>query len=303
MNTRQLTLVVTIAAIALVFVGIGYAYTAYTVNNSNSTTIAYVTVTQEAAGDSAAYHFAEGTTIQFDTYNETDSSTVYYKVRNPVTLVNGSNNYCAAKLGNIKLHAAMTGNATLPDTMGIQIADSSGFDAKCGWIYFIADSNKNVIAYKDTSSDTTAWTAGNTSLSFVKNTGGVYDDVTIGVYYGYLPSDNDKVVGTEHFLNNASTTPADDRAPKALSGASITFIASNDFTITYHDNNGGTTNYVQTVTMGTNNLMSFIDTGITAPETKHFIGWALSSTETTNFITSLDVTENKTVYAIYGNDS
>jgi len=64
MDTRKVTLVATIAVIALVAVGIGYAYTAATSNSGNNVGAEYITITQEQTG---AYQFAkDGTFIYWD---------------------------------------------------------------------------------------------------------------------------------------------------------------------------------------------------------------------------------------------
>ena len=302
MNTRQLTLVVTIAAIALVFVGIGYAYTAYTVNNGNQTEVAYVTVTQGAvdAQDQTPYKFADGTIIQFDTYNETDSNTVYYKVRNAVDVTYGNDKFICAKLGSIKLKAAMS-NTTVqaPATLAIGINDSTGFNAVGFWTYVITDADNKLIAYKDTAA--TAESHGNWTI--VKNleftySNNAYADVDVNVYYGYLNSKATKVVGTEKFLDNNSIQIQSDRAPQKLSNASIVFVASDDYTITYNANNGTSNTYTQVAFKGVNGLVDFTTTQFQAPSGQTFKGWALTN-DATDVITSLEVTENKTLYAIY----
>ena len=300
MNTRQLTLVVTVAAIALVFVGIGYAYTAYTVNNGNQTEVAYVTVTQNDIDQSAAYKFANGTTIQFDTYNEKDTNTVYYKVRGGVEIANGAHPFICAKLGSIQLHAAMSSATAVPPAkMAIGINDTTGFNAVGKWVYVITDSANNLVAYKNTSAteqDHGAWNIVK-NLEFVyNNTNNAYTDVTLNVYYGYSESET-KDIGTEKFLDNMGEAQAN-RAPQKLSGASIVFVASDDYTITYNANNGTSNTYTQVAFKGVNGLITFATSGFTAPDTKAFKGWALAS-DATEVITSLNVTENKTLYAIY----
>ena len=67
MNTRMVTLVVTIAAIALVAVGIGYAYTATTSNSNNSVSTVYLNMSLEAGSHDYSEAFSKN--IPYNTDN------------------------------------------------------------------------------------------------------------------------------------------------------------------------------------------------------------------------------------------
>ena len=112
MDTRKVTLVATIAVIALVAVGIGYAYTAMTTNSGNTSYSEYVTLTQSGTG---AYTFindpATGN-IYFDT-NTVAAGTTY-------TLMNGkTTDQKAQAISDIK-------NSDESSIFGVQL----GSDAK-----------------------------------------------------------------------------------------------------------------------------------------------------------------------------
>jgi type II secretory pathway pseudopilin PulG len=79
MDTRKITLIATIAVIALVAVGVGYAYTASTQNSTNSASGEYVTLTQAQTTGAAdgSYKFANGAKVYFDTTNTALDTTTY----------------------------------------------------------------------------------------------------------------------------------------------------------------------------------------------------------------------------------
>ena len=303
MNTRQLTLVVTVAAIALVFVGIGFAYTAYTVNNGNQTEVAYVTVTMANAGDATPYTFADGITVQFDTYNEDNTSKIYYKVKNPVNLTNGTTTYDAYKLGSIKLHAVFNhegnGTATAPSNLAVNINSSENFDAGNKWMYFLTyaptNANEVLIAYKDTAAATKTWTTVSNELKFTLSNS-AYADLDVNVYYGYSEADT-ITIGTEKFLNNYGGEPASSKAPKALTGASIVFTATDDFQIIYKSGEGSGDDFIQVPTESSVTLATFDNTGFTAPNNKTFAGWKLYSNgaATGNVISNVNITNSNII--------
>ncbi len=101
MDTRKVTLVAVIAAIALVAAGIGYAYTASTSNSENNTGMEYVVLKPSANGTTASYNGAlteQNNKVTWNTVNQAGSVTF--------TLANGSSDVKVAgyqKVGSIYL--------------------------------------------------------------------------------------------------------------------------------------------------------------------------------------------------------
>ena len=219
MDTRKTTLIAIIAVIALLAVGIGYAYTAYTENSGNSTKTSYVTITQLGTG----YKFANDVEIKMDTYNEKDTSTVYYKLNGSTTLTDSgtSNSYILKDLGTITLHAVITGTTAHPD-LNISIAESTNFDASANWIYIIGSAPTagviDVYAIKNTEKTTPGWTTGDTLTMTYDTTESKYLDKELHVYYGYS-STNVITKAGQPFMKISE-------APKDLKDASVILVAN-----------------------------------------------------------------------------
>lgn len=77
MDTRKITLIASIAAIALVAVGVGFAYSATTLNENNTASTEYVTLTQ------TNYKFGDAD-LKYDTLSHMvgNTETVEYTLRN-----------------------------------------------------------------------------------------------------------------------------------------------------------------------------------------------------------------------------
>ena len=189
MDTRRTTLIATIIVIALLAVGIGYAYTAYTENSGNTSNVAYLKLTQTG---NTGYTFADGTTpVQFDTFNEINTNTIYYALKNPTTVTDGTtggltNPYTCAKLGSITLQSNFTKSSTSitdPTTINIDVADSEKFDSDGTWVFFITNtSHDKIYAFKNTKTGTggtDAWTDGPDALTVGPN-GSVTIDILCG---------------------------------------------------------------------------------------------------------------------------
>ena len=295
MNTRQLTLVVTIAAIALVFVGIGYAYTAYTANESNNTDVAYITLSETQGTGSTAYTFTEANKkLTLDTYNEQSTTKIYYSLT-------GKNvgSYQCACLGTVNITAKYTGNLTddVPTKLNVDVVSSSNFNASTDWVYFITDTPSTgdptkIYAYKADSTSSTnptetgIWTDGPNALVLERPAASKdYSSVTLSLYYGYL------IKGTELEFDNKEFAK-DLPAPQALTNGSVVFKATEITgdttgrtpttdttltTVTYKANGGNGDDVVKYVVTGTK-VLANTDSLFTAPANKHFVGWNTSST-------------------------
>ena len=133
MDTRKVTLIATIAAIALLAVGIGYAYTASTINSQNTANNEYITLTQ---GDTGAYTFTNTTTVKWNSVDwkegASDFRTKFTLAANTETL----GDYTVVQVGNpIQLNASYTGG-TIPDSVVCQIGTDFTMDA-AGMQYFL----------------------------------------------------------------------------------------------------------------------------------------------------------------------
>ena len=303
MDTRKTTLIATIAIIALLAVGIGYAYTAYTENNGNSTSTSYITLTQTGP---TGYKFANNVDVQMDTYNDTNTSTVYYRLNGSQVLTDSgtTTKYVLKTLGSITLHAVMTGGNTHPD-LSVNVSGSTNFDATANWFYIIGSVPNNgvidVYAIKNTSKATSSWTDGPDALT-MKYSGSAYGDKVLNVYYGYLATNVINKAGLDYM--------AVSEMPKNLTGASLIFMASNDTqdVIVYHSTNADSalkeyTVYNTRITAPRTYTLTSSPTnlGFETPTDQEFKGWSLSPTGT-EFITTITFNSDapQDVYAIYG---
>lgn len=301
MDTRRTTLIATIIVIALLAVGIGYAYTAYTENAGNSTNVSYVTLTQTGA---TGYKFANNIDVQMDTYNETNTSTVYYRLNGSQNLTDGTDTYTLKTLGTITLHAAITNNvSTVHPDLKISIAESTNFNATSNWFYIIGSQPDNnglitVYATKNTSSATGSWEAVTAlTMTYVENTG--YTDKVLNVYYGY----NAENVVTKAGLDYMKIS----EMPQNLTNASLIFMASNDTMdqIVYNANNATSpvqsyvVNNPQNATRTYSLTTGFTDLGFMAPSGKQFKGWSLTEDGDTVKSVTFSNTNPINVYAIY----
>ena len=221
METRKVTLIAAIVAILLLAVGVGFAYTAYTENSNNTSDVAYLKLTQ--TGDNA-YNFTKGVDpIKFDTFNETNTSTIYYSLKNPITIDNDdtalTNDYSCAKLGSITLQSAFTSTTTTtpPANVNIDVASSEKFDSNGTWVFFVTNTaHTEIYAYKNTAQATKGWTDGPDALTIAYN-----GSVTVDILYGYdstiTPA---KTVGDEKFYSYNI-----DLSQPLLNGASLIFSA------------------------------------------------------------------------------
>ena len=308
MDTRRMTLIATIAVIALVFVGIGYAYTAYSANNGNHTETAYIVLTQTEF--ETPYTFADDVTVQLETYNEIDKDTTYYKINNPASLRGGtSHNYTAALLGQIKFHIALEGNVNPPDKVTISVAGSEGFAPEGYWVYLITDTidanaaananNITIYAYKGATDQN--WVVVNNLESAYNATTG-YADKTVSIYYGYSTTHEVEKMGIK-FVD--SLTP-----PTKLDGAKLLFKAESN-TVTHkvtYMTTGDTPALIYEATTANVKYHVVANPELLNHETpsgKEFKGWSeTNDVNATEFVSGeIDLTADKTLYAIYGDQT
>lgn len=221
MDTRKTTLIATIAVIALLAVGIGYAYTAYTENSGNTSNVAYLKLTQTGEG---AYNFTDGVPpIQFNTFNEIDTGTIYYALKDKVTISHESTpltyDYTCAKLGSLTLQAAFTstGGTTPPATVNIDAVSSEKFNSDGTWVFFITDTtHTKIYAYKNTVESTKTWTDGPDALTIASN-----GSVTVDILYGF----DSTTTPAKEFDENKFYVFSLDMSQRLLNGASLIFSA------------------------------------------------------------------------------
>ncbi|MBE6524796.1 MAG: hypothetical protein E7Z65_08035 [Thermoplasmata archaeon] len=192
MDTRKITLIATIAVIALVAVGVGYAYTAITNNEGNTTTVEYVTLTQNGTG---AYQFvnAEDNEIYFDTvgkstgieYSLTDESDYNH-------IVPGAR---VIKMGNsFDILTAKVGGTN--EDLTCQFT-TTGFTVNDGWkIYMIVAGNEDDNYHTFTMSTNNVWD-NDSKFTINWNSGASkYDNITVSVYLGYTAASETATVST-----------------------------------------------------------------------------------------------------------
>lgn len=222
MDTRKITLIATIAVIALVAVGIGYAYTASTQNSGNNASSEYVTLTQSGDG---AYQFADEARVYYDSI-DSSATTITFKLADSVDI--------ATIPGK---SVVKIGKTITVDTTGVNDAEDNGsytplngvfvtnnFTVDNDFVFFIvtkvgtADPVVHTLTAADTW-DTNVFTITHHNANPEAEppiTAG-YDSMTVDVYYGYTGTGGvvyDKT--SEH--KSPNTTPLND--------AKITFSVS-----------------------------------------------------------------------------
>ena len=131
MDTRKITLIATIAAIALVAVGIGYAYTAMTENSGNTVSSTYMVVTPNAAatgetdgaytGNLSDYNITYSTkniagTVTYELASDSDNAPLKYKTSgNTVASTTAAGSIKMFKIGEQKITLAPATGTDLPN--------------------------------------------------------------------------------------------------------------------------------------------------------------------------------------------
>lgn len=198
MDTRKTTLIATIVVLALLAVGIGYAYTAITENSGNETDAKYIELIQRNSGDTADKYSFTDSVVNFnvDTITKYDNGLKkYYKLDNPIAKSETDvdlNAYTVVKVGgDILLKATPNDSAVTGDTLTVTLR--TDMVAGDGWMYIIADSDKNVLAtYGDL-----GWTG---NITLTKDANGIYKE-GISLYFGYADTsivDDLTIVGVDY---------------------------------------------------------------------------------------------------------
>lgn len=298
MKTKQITLLVAICSLLLVFVGVGYAYTAYSSNNGNSADVVFITLTQTDEENSSKYTFTdEDYKIEIDTYNDKDAT--YYTLGGNVLV----GNYSCANLGFIYLNLDYNGSATAPETINIDVAGSTNFKGSPDWVYFLGNAPNNgvvseIYAYK-TNDEDTAWTDGPNALTSAIDNDGNYPAKPVYLYYGCLKTESSVSFDGKSFYKNTEQ-------PKQLVNGSIVFKASTTdattgnplLTVTYNNNIQNSESTCPLTVVSGSRVLSFDETGFTAPEGQHFVGWNTQK-NATEALQITSITENTILYAIY----
>ena len=304
MDTRKTTLIATVVIIALLAVGIGYAYTAYSQNGGNSTDKAYITLTQTGE---TGYKFANNVKVEFDTYNETDTQTIYYRLVDRNTLSLDATGFVVSVLGKITLQADWEGSTNPPSKLNVYVPDSTDFSGTENWNYFItSEPNVNnqistIYAYKDTASTASSEWTNKTPLQISYNdTTHEYDPVTICVCYGYKASLETLPEGPGTIKFVGDITDCDE-----LNGAMLLFKAVSVANVTLNVNNtqSQAQPIVNPVEAGTSyNLPAAKPASFDAPDGKHFLGWNTDKNATQVLSGPQKIKEDITYYAIWVDD-
>ncbi|AMK13542.1 hypothetical protein AUP07_0488 [methanogenic archaeon mixed culture ISO4-G1] len=228
MNTRAITLIATIAVIGIVAVGAGYAYTAITVNDSNSASAKYVTLTQDDGAQQspeAKYTFSVNAVEYFDSasYYENSAEVLAYKVSaNQVAQSPSVSGYTLLKLGDVRITATAYGYSSNLPAVVMTIKSSNSFDMGTKLGYYLVDSSNAIVA-KTTSDDTWVFqgayaTAGGVTFTAPNSpnaNGSVYTPVTLSLCYGYANDSATKTIGQDKYVPIES--------PQNLSGGQLVF--------------------------------------------------------------------------------
>ncbi len=304
MDSRKMTLIATVAVIAMIAVGIGFAYTAFTQNSGNTTDNAYVKVTQaDVQNVSSAYKFADNKIVEFDTFNM-DATHTYFQIKNKVDITFAGKTYYCSHLGSVKLVPTYEGPSTgAPAALYFEVKTSDGFKGNDNWTYFIVDGSTDAVyAYKDTNAATKTWTTGPVQWKVTKDAQNpTYAPTTVKVLYGYCADSADVTIGDDKYLRSTD-------GPEKLESANIVFVASStDNTqdiktphiVTYNENTG--TKVVNKMDISTDSAYTPLALAgeFLPPANKPvFKGWSLTTSGPV-IQETIELTENTTLYAIW----
>ncbi len=199
MDTRKVTLVATIIAIALLAVGIGYAYTATTVNSGNNASPEYITLIQ---GDTGAYKFSDDSKIYWNTtdYKIDDQAMTDFTLAAATVEIPGMTGSKAIAIGNqFTLKASVEGN-TAASTQSVSIEANNvpapfldADDNIASTVVFVVTTTGSETQYlwvTDVNTLTGYSAAGapladpvENTLTLYKDTDNTYKDATIQAYY------------------------------------------------------------------------------------------------------------------------
>ncbi len=245
MDSRKVTLVATIIAIALLAVGVGYAYTASTVNSGNNATSEYLTIIQDnTTSGSGAYTFAENAKVTWnaaDRMGSTTPETTFTLDGASETILTG---YALVKVGDsfvlkiapqtggtpdATLTCAITADIDLPTITTV----GGNAPSKQAILLLVVETTNSANpavdqkeVFKLTATDTFnkegntpgTYDGGNEFTVYSNNAGNAYNDVTVTMYYGYSSTPAGGIV-VPHAIGTQPAGPSD--AP--LTDGSLTF--------------------------------------------------------------------------------
>lgn len=277
MDTRKITLIATIAVIALIAVGVGYAYTASTQNSTNSASGEYVTLTQAQTAGAAdgSYKFANGAKVYFDTVNTATETTYSLSGIKDTTTFAG---YTVVQVGNPFDLVATQKNGAWP-ALTVKMS-TTNFTALDGWNFFVkVTTNGNDTKYISTGDNT--WN--DVVFKIVKDTGEAYKRATVTVYFGYpngivpttvpggaeatiLSGASIKFTAYNELINNPALTVTFDPTSPATTGTHLEDVdvtvmhnateleEGTDYTLTWRDSTGAAITNLSTTGAGTYTL-------------------------------------------------
>lgn len=239
MDTRKVTLIATIAAIALVAVGIGYAYTAATQNTGNTATSEYLTIIQGDIENKGAYTFANNAKVY---WNSTDQFVGGPQTTFTLSGTSGTiSGYSTVKIGDSFKLLVAPGNSTYYPTLPCTVEGTNlllpsiGATADKEAVLFLVVETKNsaetpvaqTTVFKLTANNTFnkegetpgTWDGGNEFTVYKNNAGTAYQDITVSMYYGYSGTEASGIVVT-HAKGGQPEGPSD--APLNNSGLTFT---------------------------------------------------------------------------------
>jgi len=249
MDVRKVTLVATIAVIALVAIGIGYAYTASTENSGNTVKSEYLTLVQ---GGDGAYTFttSDSNKVEWNTADaknpastgDSDYAKTTFTLSGTSTTI--ATGYSLVQIGKDFTILTQSTNPTVVDqtctieaATGINTTLGGNPNAAAIFMKVVCNGVSTLFKYDSTDSLFKVWTAGNpetlgTNTFTISATaaGTGFNPVTVSVYYGYATANAGIVVThakathptiSEQPLNNAKLTYSISNVAKAVSLQSI----------------------------------------------------------------------------------
>ena len=245
-----MTLIATVAIIALIAVGVGYAYTAITTNSGNDAGIEYITLKQ---GGDGAYNFIDAPTqtVYWDSndyLNGTTYTTEYTLTSATVAPVSiaGDGDYIAVQLGDSFKLIAQPQDGGAADANGLDveitstgikspaIAASQNYTVNGEIVllfvvagetgtptYFKASGTDTYKKFNPDSQEADKWEAGN-SFNMKQKTATTYEEQTITVYIGY------KAEPGKITITNVDNKDRPMPVTKPLTGATLQFKATLD---------------------------------------------------------------------------
>ena len=236
MDTRKVTLVATIAVIALVAVGIGYAYSASTLNSGNNATVEYVTLVQ---GGDGAYTFTttNHNEIEWNTADakndnssgDSDYAKTTFTLASPIAQTPATG-YTLQQVGQDFTIVTTSTNTTGLVDQTCSIA-ATGFNTDFGngtaAIFLKVVCNETPTLFKYDSGAFKVWTVnagveslGASTFTIPDNNGTAFYPATVSVFYGYATADNG--IAVTHAKGTAPVGPTGANT-KPLVNATLTF--------------------------------------------------------------------------------